>query len=127
MNLNNWNLDIVPTIFISIFFPLFLYISYWFWISGIIGLYRMIKSAKWKLTIGKIIDAEVKFMDFSSEGSVTFKFIIEKKYVYNIDEVEYISNQTLSSDSLYAKDFKPINKFPKKYGEYSSNLNYINA
>lgn len=124
MNFNNWEFDIVPTIFICIFFPLFLYFSYWLFISGCIGLYRMIRSKSWKSTVGKIVGAEIKFMNFSSSGDSSFKFIIEKEYQYTIHQKEYISKQNLASDSLYAKEFKSMDKFPEKYELYTSLIDY---
>lgn len=123
MNLNNWQLSTPATIFVCVFFPLFLYFSYWLLISGIIGLYRMIRSKKWKLTIGKIINAELRYKDFSMDGETSIKVIIEKQYSYTVNGKEYQSKQNYASDSLYAKDFKRFNK-PEKY---SNDMNFING
>lgn len=127
MNWNNWTFDTLPSLFIIIFFPLFIYVSYWFFITGLIGLYRMIQSKKWLSTVGEITNAEIKFKDFSSDGITSFKFIIEKEYSYTVKEQQYRSKQTLASDSLYAKEFKPLSKFPEKYGHYSNSINYLSA
>ncbi|MTH15488.1 DUF3592 domain-containing protein [Flavobacterium sp. LC2016-01] len=127
MNLNNWTFDTLPTVFIIIFFPLFIYVTYWFFITGLIGLYRMIQSKNWRSTIGEITHAEIKFKDFSSDGDTSFKFIIEKEYSYTVKEQQYTSKQTLPSDSLYAKEFKPLSKFPERYGSYTNSINYVHA
>lgn len=124
MNFNNWEFELLPTIFICISFPLFLYFSYWLFISGCIGLYRMIRSKNWKSTVGKISSAEIKFMNFSSSGESSFKFIIEKEYQYTINQIDYISKQNLPSDSLYAKEFKSMDKFPEKYELYTKLIDY---
>ncbi len=129
INLDNWNFGILATILIFVFLTLFLYLTYWLFITGVIGAIRMLKSKHWKKTIGKIIDSEIKFKKFGgdAETSVSFKFVLLKTYTYVVDGKEYKSNQTLASDSLYQKDFKPINKFPKKYGDYKTNSNYLEA
>lgn len=127
MNFNNWALDTLPTIFIVIFFPLFIYVTYWLFITGLIGLYRMVKSKKWVSTVGEITNAEIKFKDTSSDEDTSFKFIIEKEYSYTVKQKQYTSKQTLASDSLYAKEFKPLSKFPKKYGHYTNSINYLSA
>ncbi|WP_435262640.1 DUF3592 domain-containing protein [Tenacibaculum sp. nBUS_03] len=129
INLENWNLDTTPTVFICIFLPLSLYFSYWLFISGLIGAIRMIKSKKWKPTVGKIINSEIRFMKFGgdSENSVSFKFILKKTYSYNVEGKSYESNQTLASDSLYQKQFKPMSKFPKRYGDYETDPDYLEA
>ncbi|TVZ07910.1 uncharacterized protein DUF3592 [Cellulophaga sp. RHA_52] len=108
-------------------FTTFLYFSYWLFITGIIGTIRMLNSKKWKPIIGKIIDSEIRFKKFGgdSETPVSFKFVIKKTYSYTINGKEYESNQTLASDSLYQKEFKPMSKFPKQYGDYQTNPNYL--
>lgn len=123
MNLNNWQLETPATIFVCIFFPVFLYFAYWLWLSGIIGLYRMIRSKKWKLTIGRIINAEIKYMDFNSDGQTSTKLVMAKEYSYTVNGKDYISNQNYASDSLYSKDFKAFNKRE----QYASDLNFINS
>ena len=78
INLENWEFNLLPTIFICIFFPLFLYFAGWLFITGIIGLYRMIKSKSWKHTIGEVLSSDIKFKEFSSDNSPSFKFVNEK-------------------------------------------------
>ncbi len=129
INLENWNLDTIPTIFICVLLPLFLYFAYWLFITGIIGAIRMLKSKKWKPVVGKIIDSEIRFMKFGgdSESPVSFKFVLKKTYLYKVNGKEYKSNQTLASDSLYQKEFKSMSKFPKEYGDYKTDRNYLDA
>ena len=123
MNLNNWQLNTPATLFVCVFFPVFLYFSYWLLITGIIGLYRMMRSKKWKLTIGKIINAEIKYNDFNTFDETSTVLTIVKEYLYTVDGKEYKSNQTYASDSLYAKDLKPFNKREK----YSTSMHFINT
>ncbi|MEN8188119.1 MAG: DUF3592 domain-containing protein [Bacteroidota bacterium] len=127
INLENWNLDTPATLFICIFLPLFLYFTYWLFLTGIIGAIRMLQSKNWNHTIGKILDSEIRFMKFGSEtdGDVSFKFVLKKTYSYSVNGKNYESNKTLASDYLYEKEFKPITKFPKRYGDYKTNLNYL--
>lgn len=127
INLENWNFDTTATIFICIFIPLFLYFTYWLFITGIIGATKMLQSKSWNNTIGKILDSEIRFMKFGSEtnGDVSFKFVLKKSYSYSVNGKEYKSNNTLASDYLYEKEFKPMSKFPKRYGDYTTNANYI--
>lgn len=129
INLENWNLDITPTVFICVFLPLFLYFAYWLFITGIIGAIRMLNSKNWKPVIGRVTDSEIRFMKFGgdSESPVSFKFVLKKTYSYIIDGKEYESNQTLASDSLYQKEFKPMSKFPKQYGDYKIDPDYLTA
>ena len=62
INLENWGFELIPTVFICILFPLLLYFAGWLFITGIIGLYRMIISKNWNHTIGEVISSEIKFM-----------------------------------------------------------------
>lgn len=125
MNLNNWDQGVPATVFICVFFPIFLYFTYWLFISGTIGLYRMIKSKKWKFTIGEVIHAEIKFKEFTSNRVENFKFIMEKEYRYTVAGKEYQSKQSLPSDSLYSKGFKPMSQFPEKYEVAPNHVNYL--
>ncbi len=113
MNFENWNFEIIPTIFILIIFPLGIYFSYWSFITGIIGLNRMEKSTRWKFCIGEVIGAEIMFTKFSDEGAADYLFSLKKTYKYIVNDVEYESNQTYASDSLYEKNHKSLNKLPK--------------
>ena len=121
INLENWGFDLLPTIFICILFPLFLYFSGWLFITGILGLCRMIKSKNWHWQIGEIIDAKIKFKEDSEEG---FTFVMEKTYKYTVNENEFTSSQSLASDSIYSKEFKSIEDFPEKRGDYSTKFGY---
>lgn len=127
MNLNNWQLDITATLFVCIFFPLFIYFSYWLFISGIIGLYRMIKSRKWKSTLGKITNAEIKYTEINVDHETSSRAAIVKEYTYTVDGKEYKSDQTYASDSLFSKDYKTLNKPSTKYDLHDSNMNFINS
>ena len=125
INLENWGFELIPTVFICILFPLFLYFAGWLFITGIIGLYRMIISKNWNHTIGEVISSEIKFKEFSSNNSTSFKFVNEKLYKYQVDGTQYQSGQNLASDSLYSKEFKTMDSFPLKYGDYRININFI--
>jgi hypothetical protein len=127
INFDNWNFGIFPTILIILFLTLAIYFTYWLFITGVIGSIRMWRSKNWKKTIGKIISLEIQFKKFGGddETPTSFKFVSLKTYTYVVNGKEYESNQTLASDSLYQKEFKPINQFPKKYGDYKTNPNYL--
>lgn len=128
VNLDNWDLSAVPTIFICIFFPLFIYATYWFFVTGIIGAVRMLKSNYWSPVIGKTTNAEIRFSQIgSSSDDISFKFVIKKTYRYTLHGQNYESSQTHASDSLYSKEFKPMSKFSKKYAGYKTNPNYLEA
>lgn len=129
IDFENWNFDVIPTIFICICLPLFLYFAYWLFITGIVGAIRMLSSRNWKPTIGKVIDSEIRFIKFGggSEDPVSFEFVLKKTYTYSVNGKKYESNQTLASDSLYQKEFKPMSKFPKKYGDYRKYPNFLDA
>lgn len=62
-----------------------------------------------------------------SESPVSFKFVPRKTYLYTVKGKTYESNQTFASDSLYQKEFKPMSKFPKRYGNYKTDIDYLNA
>lgn len=126
MNLNNWQLDVPSTVFVCVFFPLFIYFSYWLFFSGIIGLYRMIKSRNWKSTLGKITNAEIKYTEFNTDHETTSRSAIVKEYRYTVDGKEYKSNQTYASDSLFIKDYKRLNKPSNNYDQHSD-MNFINS
>lgn len=126
MNLNNWQLDAPATIFVGVFFPMFLYFSYWLFISGIVGLYRMIKSRKWKSTLGKITNAEIKYTEINVDHETSSRSAIVKEYCYTVDGKEYKSDQTYASDSLFSKDYKRLNKPSNNYDQYS-NMNFMNS
>lgn len=49
----------------------------------------------------------------------------EKLYKYQVDGTQYQSCQNLASDSLYSKEFKTMDSFPLKYGDYQTNINFI--
>mgnify|MGYP006137772597 CR=1 FL=1 len=127
IKLHNWNFDTIPTILICIFLPLFLYFAYWLLITGIIGAIRMLKSKGWKKNNGTIVDSEIRFKKFGgdSESPVSFKFVLKKTYSYFVNGQKYESDQTLASDSLYQKEFKPMSKFPKRYDNHKSKFNYL--
>ncbi|EWH10946.1 hypothetical protein KLA_16095 [Cellulophaga geojensis KL-A] len=127
INLNNWNLDTVPTIFFCIVLPLSLYFAYWLFISGVIGAIRILKSKHWTPIIGKITDSEIRFMKFGggADDPVSFNFVLKRTYSYVVNGENHISNQAIASDSLYEKQFKPMSKFPKKYGDYKTDPNYL--
>lgn len=103
------------------------FFSWWLLTSGLVGLYRMIDSKKWLQTVGRIKDAEIKFAQFGDEyeGDIRFRFVLQKIYTYSINGKEYEGNQTAASDSLYMQDYKSIDKFPKKHGDYLLNAEFI--
>jgi hypothetical protein len=123
MNLENWQLETSATLFFCVFMPIFLYFSYWLFITGIIGLYRMNRSKKWKFTVGKIINADINYKDFNTDRETSTKLTIVKEYTYTVNDKEYKSNQTYASDSLFAKDLKRYNK-PEKY---ANDMHFINS
>lgn len=108
MNFENWEYGVIPTVFICVLLPLFLYYSYWLFISGIIGLHRMEESTRWKYCIGEVKNAEIKYMSFSED----YRFRLKKTYNYVVDDVEYESNQTYASDYLFEKEYKSLDQFP---------------
>ncbi|NER18988.1 DUF3592 domain-containing protein [Spongiivirga citrea] len=116
-NLDNWGLETIPTIFICIFTLLFLYFSYWLFISGIVGYIQMRKSRNWKRVIGKVIATEIRFKKFGSGVDGDFRFIIVKTYEYIVGAKTYTSNQTAPSDYLFIKDYKHISKYKGNYFE----------
>jgi len=129
INLENWHIDTTATVFICLVLPPFLYFAYWLFITGALGAIRMLQSKNWKPVTGRIIDSEIRFMKFGgdSESPVRFEFVLKKTYLYVINGKEYKSNQTLASDSLYQKQFKPMSKFPKRYGDYNIDPDYVKA
>ena len=115
-NFENWSFDTLQTILICLFLPIFLYFAYWLFFSGIIGLFRMIDSKKWKNTIGKITKTQIKYKTVGDDNELSF--VLEKTYDYNVNGLKYESNQNLASDSLFSKDYKNIEKLPKSYGDF---------
>lgn len=124
INLDNWNLDIVPTIFICVTFPMFLYFAYWLLITGVIGALRMLKSRNWKPTKGRIIDTEIRYTIFDADDSLSVNFVLVKTYSYTINGISHTSNQNLASDSLYLNEYKQMSEFPRQYGDYRLNPDY---
>ncbi|WP_047245508.1 DUF3592 domain-containing protein [Maribacter thermophilus] len=54
-----------------------------------------------------------------------FRFVLKKTYTYSFNGKTFTSGQTLASDYLYDKEFKNIEKFPQKYGDYKNYPEYI--
>lgn len=125
MNFENWDFGFIPTIFICVLLPLSLYFSYWLFITGIIGLYRMKESTRWKYCIGEITNAEIKYKSYSGDNDTEFSFTLVKTYNYVINGVEYESNQTYASDYLYLKEYKDLNTFPKIDKKILKNKGFI--
>ncbi|MDA6070879.1 DUF3592 domain-containing protein [Flavobacterium sp. AC] len=113
MNFENWEYDVITTVFICVLLPLFLYFSYWLFINGIIGLHRMEESTRWKYCIGEVKNAEIKYMQFSNDGDTDYQFTLKKTYKYVVNNIEYESNQTYASASLFEKEHKSLDQFPK--------------
>ena len=103
------------------------FFSWWLLITGLVGLYRKLDSKKWLQTVGRIKDAEIKYMQFGDEyeGDVHFRFVLHKIYTYSINGKEYEGNQNIASDSLYMNGYKSINNFPKKYSDHLLNAEFI--
>ncbi len=110
INLDNWEIGIIPTIFICILFPLLIYFSFWLIITGIIGSLRMLMSKRWTQTTGKLINTEIKYRDFNDDSYRARRYVKVKRYIYRVDNKYYSSNQTLASDSLFIKEFKSLSK-----------------
>ncbi|MBQ4915337.1 DUF3592 domain-containing protein [Maribacter sp. MMG018] len=127
MNFDHWNYSIIATLFIIVFTPLALYFGYWLLITGMVGALKMLQSKKWKPVIGKIVASQIRFNTYSNDSSIgtNFRFVLKKTYTYNFKGKTFTSDQTLASDYLYDKEFKNIEKFPKKYGDYKNYPEYI--
>ena len=122
INIDNWNIGTFETILIIIFLPMFLWFSFWLFISGLKGLFRMIKSKKFINTIGKIIETELKFKIVEDDDII---LVIEKTYVYKVDNKEFQSKNNLISDSLFSKDYKNIDKLPKSHNYFFKTKTYL--
>lgn len=112
----------IDAIFFSVILLLCLYGVYYFYTKGImqmIGFARIFKSKQWKITKGKVIDAEYKFMKYK-EPITEYKyrtrvdFVLKKTYTYTVNGLRYKSNQGSAADSLFWRQFKSISKLPKK-------------
>ncbi|SHJ98435.1 DUF3592 domain-containing protein [Pseudozobellia thermophila] len=127
MNFDHWNYSITATLFILVLTPLALYFGYWLLITGTIGALKMLQSKKWQPVIGKIIAAEIRFNTYSNDSSIStnFRFVLKKTYTYRFKGRVFTSDQTLASDYLYDKEFKTLERFPKKYGDYKEFPEYM--
>ena len=116
-------------IFIGIALLVFYYFAFWLMITGVVGAIRMYKSQHWKLTKGKILDAEIFFRKSGGgvDDETTFNFVVKHSYSYIVNGKKYESDQTLASDSLYQKEFKSMSEFPKRYGDLKGSISYLNA
>ncbi|ADV51288.1 hypothetical protein Celal_4045 [Cellulophaga algicola DSM 14237] len=126
-NLSNWSLDVLPTIFVCILLPLFLYFALWLLITGILGTIRMVQSKNWTPCEGKILGSEIKSKNFPDEGGgVDVLYARITTYVYSVNQKYYLSNQTLASDSLYAKEYSS-NKKNNTLDHYEKLLKELNS
>lgn len=91
------------------------------------GAIRMFKSKNWNSTIGEITDSEIRFMKIarSDENLEGFKFVLKKTYAYKVNEINYDSNKTFAADPFSQNEFKSMSEFPEKYGDYRTNVNYV--
>lgn len=109
-------------IFFSLLTISCLYGVYYFYKQGItqiIGYVRVIKSKKWHITKGKVIDAEYKFLKYKERVTeykyrTRIDFVLKKTYEYTLNGLTYKSNQGSAADSLFWRQFKSIDKLPKK-------------
>lgn len=87
----------------------------------------MLQSKKWQPVIGKIMAAEIRFNTYSNDSSIStnFRFVLKKTYTYNFNRKVFTSGQTLASDYLYDKEFKNMEKFSKRYGDYKKFPEYM--
>ena len=127
VNFSNWSLDLLPTIFVCILLPLFLYFALWLLRTGILGTIRMVQSKNWTPCEGKILGSEIKSKNFPDDGGGVEKLHARiTTYVYLVNNKYYLSNQTLASDSLYAKEYSP-NKENNSLDHYDKLLEELNS
>lgn len=126
INLDRWDLDIIPSLFLCVLIPLLICFTLWLIITGIIGVLRMLDSKKWVLATGKLISTEIKYKDFSSNDYTTRKYVEIKSYFYEVNGQYFLSNQTLASDSLFTKEFKSLHKNWEQEN-YKNILNLLNS
>lgn len=117
-----WDLGLLPIVIFFILITVIFVFCCWLFITGSIGLFRMLRSKSWKFVIGKITDTEIRFKEFGSSGEESLRLVAYKTYSYSVNDKAYTGNQTSPSDSLYFKEYLPMDKLPSKYGNYKADL-----